>query len=780
MLGMTAGATRVYLQARDFEPDTIRKNVITSCIYMSLIIPVTLALLCLVPLGIYKNLMSLASIFITAVACAVPFYYAGIIVTAVLTKYEYPIGRLYFSDLLGASLGCLFALVGLSFWDAPSIILLCSSVSALAGWIFCRQENLGRHRRLSMGLVLFFAAWGTVNAYSDRGIRPVVVKGFRIELAENYLLERWNSFSRVAVYPEIKEAPQYWGQSPLAPQTPLRQYLMNIDGDAATTVRQFKTLSDIEHLRYDVTSVGYYLAEKGEACVVGVGGGRDVQSAILFGQRHVTGVEINPIFIDLLKGTFRDFAGIATRPDVTLVKSEAREYLSNGKTRYSIIQMALIDTWAATGAGAFSLSENALYTIEAWDLFLRRLDDKGIFTVSRWHDPNTIGETGRIVSLAVGTLLRRGVQEPSQHIALVTMGPVSTLIIRRAAFTPEKVNELRDVCKRFRYNPAILPGTCPKEAILRDIVSAKTPGQLKAITSRSKLNYTPTTDENPYFFSMLRFRNLLSAFRVAPGVVRGNLLATVTLLLLLATLFILTIATIVIPLMIRQRFHVNPAESPRTLLWGAVYFSLIGAGFMLTEIAMIQRLTVLISHPIYSLGVLLFTLIISTGIGSFLSDKLPLTRHPWVYVYPALTCANILIVRFLLSVLTERMITSGMAMKIMACVAVILPTGVCLGLFFPVGMRLTKSLCPEDTPWYWALNGIMGVLCSALAVFISIYVGISMNFYIAALCYLSVVIAQRGLLRDRGRVLAHLPRHGGNDPAGYRTAKGAASEAVIS
>ncbi len=324
MLGMTAGATRVYLQPDKFRRGTLEKALSVSSIHLALSIPVTLVLLCLVPLGFYKSVMSLFALILTTAACALPFYFAGTIASAVMTKFDLPIGKLYASDLIGASLGCLFVLGGLEIMDGPSLLLLCSSTSALGGLCFAWKEPPRRHRRVILGLIVIFIFAGIINSLTLSGIRPVIVKGVRIEPAVNYILERWNSFSRVAVYPGILRAPQYWGPSPLAPRDPVYQFYMFIDGEAGTIMRRFNSPKDIEHLRYDVTNIGYHLGRKGKACVIGVGGGRDIQSALLFGHEHVTGVEVNPIFLDLLQGEFKNFARIGGNPAVTLVKAEAR------------------------------------------------------------------------------------------------------------------------------------------------------------------------------------------------------------------------------------------------------------------------------------------------------------------------------------------------------------------------------------------------------------------------------------------------------------------------
>ncbi len=421
--------------------------------------------------------------------------------------------------------------------------------------------------------------------------------------------------------------------------------------------------------------------------------------------------------------------------------------------------MSLIDTWAATGAGAFSLSENSLYTVEAWDLYLNRLEDNGIFTVSRWHSPDRIGETGRVVSLAVAALLGQGVQEPSKHIALITAGNISTLLLSRQPFLQGDVNKLSEVCEELGFGVVLLPGRPPTEGFLGNMVSTRTRDDLSAVIARAELNYSPPTDESPYFFNMLRLTNIGVAVTGSVGVVRGNLIATLTLLGLVVTLLLVAIATVVLPLALRTHFGIESSVRAETLWSGAIYFTLIGPGFMLTEIALIQRLTVLLSHPIYALGILLFTLIASTGIGSLVSDRLPLTRTPWAYLYPIVTAGCLIGLKFLLEALLATMIAAPVLLKIGVFCISDLSCGAAYGTVFPTGMRLAKSIALDETPWYWALNGIFGVLCSALAVFISIYIGISANFYIAATCYGAVLIAQVGLQRVKARSEA-LPKVG--------------------
>ncbi|MFC1878505.1 hypothetical protein ACFLZW_01200 [Chloroflexota bacterium] len=742
MLGMTAGSVTVFLIPGWFSKDRLYNNIAKACLIGAVVIPFSLVMLLLIPhprIDRTPSIMDLVALFSITLFCTLPFYFSGTAISAILTKSRLSIGRLYASDLIGAALGCLFVLGGLEFFNAPSLILLCGAISALAAMSFAYPGASSRIRTTSIVIFVVMSLAAVANSSTLDGLRPTMVKG-RMETRNVLLLEKWNSFSRVMVYTGEEKAPQLWSPSPIRPtDITTYQYTMSIDGEAATFIREFSSLQDIDHLRFDGTNSVYYLRPTGSACVIGLGGGRDVLGAILFGHKRIIGIDINPIFIDLLEGRFREFAGIADYPGVTLVADEARSYFARNELECTVIQMSLIDTWAATGAGAFSLSENSLYTVEAWQLFLSRLSDDGIFTVSRWYSSEDLGEAGRVVSLAVATLLEASVENPSEHIAMVGSGSVSTILVSKTPFSQEDIKMLKQFTADLQFNLVIIPGIPPKHKVLREIVSAESMGKLIAYTSTQTLNYEPPRDENPYFFNLLRLRYLLQ-YDPKPGVIQGNMYATFTLVGLLISLMVMALATVVIPLAIKTRTAKQAGQTHKAFWPGAIYFSLIGAGFMLVEIALIQRLSVFLGHPIYALGILLFTIIASSGLGSYLSENLSLTRRPWVYLYPIMMVTAIILARFLLPIMLASFTSMPIWIKAIVSVLVIAPTGVIMGFFFPTGMKLVQSIEDDDTPWYWALNGIFGVLCSALAVLISIYINISTNFYIAALCYSMTLI----------------------------------------
>ncbi|HJY64241.1 MAG TPA: hypothetical protein VJ455_08800, partial [Ignavibacteria bacterium] len=601
-------------------------------------------------------------------------------------------------------------------------------------------------------VLLLFAA--SFNLFTMNGIRPMYVKGAN-EDPSQFIFEKWNSFSRVVVFNETQGNPN-WFSSPAAPaDSTCTYYWILIDGDAGTAILEQKEPGDLYILRYDITNIAYYLREGGEsACIMGVGGGKDIHSALMFGIKNVVGVEVNPIFIDLQKNKFRKVSNLADRPNVKLVVDEARSYLSRSDQKFSLIQMALTDTWASTGAGAFTLTENSLYTLEAWKIILAHLDSAGIFTVSRWYSPNNLGETGRIVSLAVSSLLHSGVPEPSRHIAMMSIGRMATLIVSKRPFTETEITTLKNLSQNLKFEPVIIPGILPANDILREIVSVKSDEELVNVIKDKPLNYFPPTDNNPYFFNMLKLSHLGEVSTSEYGVLFGNLTASITLLVLIISLSVLTAITIIFPLIKRPAVqHQNSIVKSNKIFWkGAVYFSLIGAGFMMIEIGLIQRLSVFLGHPAYALGILLFTIILSAGTGSYFSEKIFVVSGKWKYILPAITALMIIAVKFILDIIMASMVASPELNKIVVSFVVIFPLGFMMGTFFPMGMKIVKSGSEAETPWFWALNGIFGVLFSALAIFFSIYTGISTNFYLASLCYASIPLLIRSMYKSSAQI----------------------------
>jgi hypothetical protein len=715
----------VYLRRDRFTQTTLSHDLAYFSVAFAIATAVSLVIQMVLPLhgGGLLNWLAWPALL----AClSVPFFFSGVVVSLALTRSPYPVGRVYGVDLAGAALGCLAVLVVLNVTDAPSAVLWISAIAAAAALLFVRS-GIGtapksaplltflprRCDLVTLVLILLAAA----NGLSEHRLRPLFVKGVP-ELGKNRpIFDRWNSYSRVTVTDDGVSAPKMWGPAPEFRPDDWRigQRMVQIDGDAGTATYQFNgDVHEVDFLRYDITNLPYHLPGLDSAAIIGVGGGRDVLSARVFGVSEITGVEINPIMIRLLtkESGFVEFAGLAGLRGLTYHVDEARSWFARSDKTFDIIQMSLIDTWAATGAGAFTLSENGLYTVEGWRIFLRRLTPDGLFTVSRWYSPDRIEETGRMVSLAMAAAFDMGLPEPSRHIFLASTGTIATLVFSRSPLSPERLTVLRDVAADKGYKVLIAPDAEPASWVLRDIVASADPAQLNRYTSRLDLDLTPPTDNRPFFFNQLPLSEAARIFaaagsRAQGGVVAGNLTATLTLV----------------------------------KLFGTAYFFLIGVGFMCAEIGLLQRMGVFLGHPIYSLSIVLFSLILATGIGSMISDRWPLDDWRKLLLWSALTGGYLFALPLWLPDALSGLESAALLARASLCVLLIAPAGLLMGYGFPTGMRLIAAVDGKPAPWFWGINGAAGVLASSLAVACSIAYGIDITLYVAASCYVLLIPA---------------------------------------
>jgi hypothetical protein len=431
------------------------------------------------------------------------------------------------------------------------------------------------------------------------------------------------------------------------------------------------------------------------------------------------------------------YTTIAALDGVRFEVDEARSWFARTPRSFDVIQMSLIDTWAATGAGAFTLTENGLYTVEAWQRFLGRLNPGGLFTVSRWYAPGEVNETGRLVSLAVATLIENGAAEPRRHLFLATAGNVATLIVTKSPVSPAALAALKDAARANAFPVLLSPDTAAPSEMLESIVTARNRAALDHATAGYYLDLTPPTDTRPFFFNQLRFATLLdpgvfSRF-THTGVFAGNLIATLTLAMLVVISLALVAVTIIVPLRptVRQAGWALAAG-------GTAYFALIGSGFMMIEIALLQRMSVFLGHPVYALSVVLFSLILWTGFGSLASERVPLDGPGKLAAWSLASAVYVFALPSWLPPLLTEFDGADLPLRAGLCVLALAPAGLLMGFGFPTGMRLAGAISTGPTPWFWGVNGAAGVLAASVAVVTSIAFGIDTTLRIGAACYFLV------------------------------------------
>ncbi len=747
MFGMTVGAIVVYVLPERFPAASVHRQLAIAAAAFALSIPVSLLLHLSVPFVAQRDLVSIFSLAFTYVAISAPFVCSGIVVALVLTRFVDHVSSLYAADLAGAAFGCIVFFCALALTDGPTAVFAIGALAAIAAAIFADAGGRARLRKLSLGMaaaLVLFVLGNSVLVTRQATLLPLQwVKG---RLDARPLWESWNSYSRIAVSgsPDRPERPFGWGLSPAAPDRPVRQLHLTIDASAATKLTGYEgDLGAIDFLRYDLINLAHHLRPNADVLVVGVGGGRDLLSALAFGQRHVTGVEINGEIVHALRVVFGDFTGhIADHPRVTLVHDEARSYVTRSPDRHDIVQVSFIDTWAATAAGAYTLSENSLYTVEAWDVFLSRLEPHGILSFSRWYTPDSPASMYRLTSLATAALAKRGVADPRGHILIAALPPaageghedggVATILVSPDPFSSADLDRLEQVASLLRADVLLSPRHVADPNFER---LARPAAEMMKFARGFPLDIEPPTDDRPYFFHLLRVRNIFEPATWNQGRMSRNQQAVYILAVLLGIVVSLTVACVLLPLWLHGAPRPGPGAAP---LLG--FFVAIGLGFMLIEISQMQRLNIFLGHPTYGLVVALFTMLLASGIGSGLSGRVRRDRHGWLLV-------ALLAVLVVTGLLTPGLLISwrgaATSLRIAAAMAVLTPMALLMGMAFPVGLARAARDHAVSLPWFWGVNGATSVCASVLAMVISLFGGISVAFWTGVAAYFVAALAYR-------------------------------------
>jgi hypothetical protein len=740
MLGMTVGALLVYAYPAVFTP----ASALPACSrWFCVSLPVALAGVLTIPLPFASN-GSLSTFFLLALLAlilSIPFLLSGILVSLTLTRCGISYGKIYAMDLFGAAVGAELFIAGLGPLKPAALVFVLAALAAAAGFAYRRFFLLPARRSLTLGVSACILL-AIHNQVWDWGLNLVYAKEMPIH-HEKLWFEGWNNHSRVALGKPVRGQPFLWGPSVLTPEHQVDSAYLTIDECAGTHMFRFDgNPASVRWLNDDVTSVAYQLQKPGRVAVIGVGGGRDALTALVADADHVVSIDVNSLIIDLLNGSadaeIARFTNLSSNPRVSFVHDDARSHLATTADRYDLIQMSLIDTWSVAAAGAYTLTENGLYTREAWRTFLDALSDRGLLTVSRFYHADGLDETSRMLALAVSVCLDMGLV-PEQHLALIVSNDVSTLIFSKAPLNAERRQRLEQICAERRFRFLIRPCHGPDNPLYRQLLACRSPGELGSICDAQLLDIHPPTDDQPYFFNQLRLSRAVELYgqhRTVAGVV-ANLHATLILMIALGTAFLGLLAGIVWPLKRIPFPEGLPIAGVRLCL---VYFVVIGLGYMLIEMAFVQRFSVLLGHPSYALAVVIASMILASGLGSMLSDRLPIDRRMTFVVYPILVLVVQMLGWWLLPRLFAATVGATLLTRVAATLCITVPAGLAMGMCFPLGLLQSARLSPSLAPWLWGVNGAASVVGIILAVFLSMSFGISATFLAGILCYIVTLI----------------------------------------
>jgi spermidine synthase len=663
----------------------------------------------------------LALIYFTT---ALPFFLAGTIVSLAISETIERVNRVYFCDLLGAAAGCLLLVPLLNQFGGPSTVVCAAITFATAAAIWHSMAGSVKGRGGSVALALALVAFLAYNQH-----HPVIdIRHAKGQTLVHEWFVKWNNFSRVAIVHQANE-----GNNRIL-----------IDADAATDIADF----DFDHLtpneRRDLLEQGpslpYAVRPGAKTLIIGPGGGWDVARALASGSHDITAVEINPIIATtIMRQRFPALSrGLYLRPDVHVYVEDGRGFVRRSTGQYQVLQATLVDTWAATAAGAFALSENNLYTTDAFRDYLSHLTADGMVAVTRWGlEPPR--ESLRLVSLAMEALRQLNEADAWRHFIIGREGSTAgwgardTVLVSRKPFSEADIARARALFSAAAMEALYLPGRDTPNRFY-DLLHSANPDQYERAYT---FDITPVSDNRPFFFYSVQPRDLWTFVRTASHDTADYKVNKAVPLLfglmgvsLVATLLILVLP----PLVLGTRLPRQPG-----VLGFLLYFLFIGAGYILIEVGLIQKFVLFLGHPTYALTVVIFSMLVSSGVGSGLSRR-ALGKDEGRLIK---TLGSVALLAALLALVSSWLLGAlvwlPMALKVVITVLLIAPLGLVMGMPFPTGLVRLEEWHAPSVRWAWSLNAAASVLGSVGALVCSIYLGLIQTLIIGGLFYLAAL-----------------------------------------
>ncbi len=673
---------------------------------------------------------TLAVVYFTS---ALPFFAAGAVISLVIADTIERVNRVYFADLLGAAAGCLVLIPLLDLLGGPNTVISAALLYVVSGVIWYGMSGAVKWRNLALGFSAAMLALVAFNAW-----RPVIdvkyAKGKELK-GEHFV--KWNSFSRIGVTGNRGSA------------------MMFIDADASTGIPpfDFSNLSerDRRDLLYQGPGLPYAYYPGAKTLIIGAGGGWDIARAIASGSRDVTGVEINPIIATtVMRERFPDYSlHLYNRPEVRIVVEDGRSFVRRTSEKYQVIQATLVDTWASTAAGAFALSENNLYTTDAFYDYLTHLTDDGVLVFTRWgvKPPR---ESLRLITLAIDALARLGEREAWRHIMVVRegsqedlekWGTQDTVLIARKPIAAANIARFRSVIQNGKFSVVYLPDENPPNPFTELLR-----GTNRAEFERNyEFDISAVGDNRPFFFYTVQPRDIWDFLGHASRL-SADYKINRAVPLLFGLLLVSALATIVI--LALPRFLLGsrlPSEAGvLKFLW---YFIAIGAGYIVIQVALVQKFVLFLGHPTYALTVIIFSMLVSSGMGSYFSARIVADRDLRLEAVLGAVAAVVSILAFSVTPLLGAGVGLPLPVKFVISTFLIAPAGFLMGIPFPIGLRRLERRHKASVRWAWSLNAAASVLGSVGAIVLAIYLGLRETLLIGGALYLGALISIRATRR---------------------------------
>jgi hypothetical protein len=684
--------------------------------------------------GATPSLATTGGIVIVYTICMVPYGFSGLVIGVCLQRFPDRSGLLYFFNLLGSAIGCVAFVIVVGPIGAARLLALMSLAALAVAAFLARASGRGLTRHAVWAAVLAILACLPEN-HPIVHVTPEVTKLFWKLIpapARTHEYLEWNPVARVDV---------------IGSRTDGRRKYILMDGDAMAMLYAPELAKEMAGSSQQDLVYAALSSPPGRVLIVGAGGGLDVRYAVLHGAGEVDAVEINPATARIVRDLYSDhLEGLFRRPDVHLHVEDGRSFVSRTTRRYDAIVMFATDSLAALSTGAYVLSDTWLYTVESLSELIARLTDRGILQIGRWFYNAADREALRIFATALTACGMDGGRDPLTRTVVVAERDFASVFVKRTPFTAAEYNRLASWCHRTGRDvlwpvvvdlpPRFTGGARP----FRELAHAMQLGRLEQFYRNFPYDVRPVTDESPFFYEYNRWgwtgHGTTHAYYDS---IRGAWSQFVLGGLLLQSV-VLSLAVVLVPGWL-SRWRAERVAVPRRAV---AYFGCLGAGFMLTQMGLVQRFVLILGHPSYSLALTIPSLLASAALGSFLSRRLIAGRMAARSVACLACCAaTLLIVAAALAhrPLAAAIMSGSFGMRALWTCLLIAPLGIVMGLPFPCGLAALGTRHDQVLPFAWAANGATSVIASVLAVAIAMAAGFTTVVLAGATFYAAAALA---------------------------------------
>lgn len=650
-----------------------------------------------------------ASISIYYIFSVLPFLFGGMCLSLLFDLFGHHSGKLYFYDLLGASIGALCVPMLLAVINPESLIILTALMPLFASLFLLKSSKPSSI--LTIIVIFFLAGLFLFNLTTNKITLPIgenKALAQHLEANKNLRIVKteWNSFSRVDLVEGYEN-----------------NFLANnyIDTFAWTYIIPWSQ-SNINYSSQWFRYFPFRVKPESKVLIIGAGGGTDVALALASGSKDVTAVEINPSIVENVRSYGGRAGNIYNRTDVHVFIEEGRNFVSRSNQTYDMVLLGFVDSSSAIVSGGLVMSENYLYTVEAFEDYLKHVNKDGVLAFVRYEV-----DIPRLVVISKEALENLGVKgDIKDHLIVVSqtdpaqkeafLGNQMVFIIKKTPFTLEEINRIKPIVEEKKWAPVILPYNNIDEPYKQFLSGQMTYSEFE---SNFDINIQATHDNNPFYF----------AYYKPIGI-------PISYLKILSIPFIISLILLGIVLIFKSYMR---KEKIKINILYLLYFTCLGIGFMMMEIPILQKFILLMGRPIYTFSVILFSLLLSTSIGSLASSYIPIKKLPRTIIYSS---AGVIIMTtiylFSLSAIIKFLLPFSLIMRMIMTFAFLFPLGFFIGVPFPSGIRLLKR-DNQDVPLAWGINGLTSVFGSVLATVLGVAVGFSAALIISIISYFLVI-----------------------------------------